>query len=81
MTGGPCCRCRPSTTNRGPEWRRYDEPSLYHRPGAETLGAALRGVRLALGDGPAPREFGVAVYVDFTTTAEEWATHRDEWAA
>ena len=59
----------------------YDEPSLYHRPGAETLGAALQGVRLALGDDLLSREFGVAVYVDFTTTADEWATYRDEWAA
>ena len=58
----------------------YDEPGLYHHPRAETLAAALRGVRLALRADPPAREFGVALYVDFTTTPDEWATYREHWS-
>jgi hypothetical protein len=57
----------------------YDEPSLYHHPRAETLVAAVRGVRLAIGTDAPARAFGIALYVDFTTTPDEWATYRDQW--
>lgn len=43
------------------------------------MAAALRGVRLGLGGHPPARAFGVAVYVDFTATPDDWARYR-EWA-
>jgi hypothetical protein len=44
------------------------------------MSAALRGVRLALGRHPPPRDFGVAVYVDFTATTGDWVSYRRDWA-
>jgi hypothetical protein len=58
----------------------YHEDGLRHHSGAETMPAAIRGVRLALGDEPPQREFGIAVYVDFTATPADWASYRDDWA-
>ncbi|WP_443072009.1 hypothetical protein [Streptomyces sp. WMMC1477] len=53
---------------------------LLHR--AETVDAAVRGVRLGLGRGDADRErFGVALYVDFAATEEDWAAYRRGWVA
>ncbi|HEY0637988.1 MAG TPA: hypothetical protein VGD67_10100, partial [Pseudonocardiaceae bacterium] len=57
----------------------YDEPDLTHRPSAETVAAAVRGVRLALGP-HRPDGFGIAVYVDFTATEDDWRSYRDHWA-
>jgi hypothetical protein len=57
----------------------YHEESFYHHAVAETIGPALRGVRLALGSGSPGRAVGVAIYVDFTLTAEDWATYRRDW--
>ncbi|MBP2320191.1 hypothetical protein JOF56_000576 [Kibdelosporangium banguiense] len=56
----------------------------YHSAGpghtdAETVPAALRGVRLALDGGKPERPFGVAVYIDFEATAQDWAAYRTEW--
>src|SRR5262249_6678217 len=39
----------------------YHEDNLRHHDGTETMAAALRGVRLALGTHPPHRDFGVAV--------------------
>lgn len=58
----------------------YHEDNLRHHNDAETISAALRGVRLALGTHPPPRQFGVAVYVDFTATAADWASYQRDWA-
>jgi hypothetical protein len=58
----------------------YHDDNLRHHAGAETMAAALRGVRLALGSRPPRRQFGVAVYVDFTATAADWASYRRDWA-
>jgi spore germination protein YaaH len=58
----------------------YAEASGYHDPDAEHITAALRGVRLALTDTPAVgREFGVAIYVDFTVTPEDWEAYEAFW--
>ncbi len=57
----------------------YHDDGLRHHNGAETVPAALRGVRLALGDHPPRREFGVALYVDFAATAADWASYRADW--
>jgi hypothetical protein len=58
----------------------YHDENLYHHRRAETVAAALRGLRLALGDRPLHREFGVAMYVDFAATAGDWADYRNGWA-
>ena len=54
-----------------------------HDPGhwdfAETMPAALTGVRLALGSHPPARPFGVALYVDFAATDADWAAYRADW--
>lgn len=57
-----------------------DEHPTHHRH-AETVAAALRGIRLGLGDRTPPRrDVGVAVYVDFTVTRADWATYHRDWA-
>lgn len=58
----------------------YQEEHLTHHRRAETVGAALRGVRLGLGGRPVARDVGVALYVDFTATPGDWATYRRDWA-
>ncbi len=58
----------------------YHEDNLRHHDGVETISAALRGVRLALGAHPPARDFGVAVYVDFTATPADWASYQRDWA-
>lgn len=58
----------------------YYDDNLRHHNHAETMPAALRGVRLALGMHPAPRNFGVAVYVDFTATTADWDSYRRDRA-
>ncbi|WP_223297509.1 glycoside hydrolase family 18 protein [Catenulispora acidiphila] len=54
-----------------------------HDPGhwvqAETMPAALDGVRLGLGAHPSSRPFGVALYVDFAATPADWAAYRTDW--
>jgi hypothetical protein len=57
----------------------HDEHPTHHRR-AETVAAAVRGVRLALGAHPAPRDFGVAMYVDFAATPADWVSYRRDWA-
>jgi hypothetical protein len=58
----------------------YHEDNLRHHNDAETMSAALRGVRLALGIHPPSRDFGVALYVDFTATAADWDSYQRDWA-
>lgn len=59
----------------------HDAHSLAHVSSAETVAAALRGVRLALKDGtPANRRFGVALYIDFAATSADWSAYRSDWA-
>jgi hypothetical protein len=61
----------------------YHDESMIHHRRAETVAAAVRGARLALGSRPAARiggrEFGVAIYVDFAATASDWASYRRDW--
>jgi hypothetical protein len=58
----------------------YHDDNLRHHNSAETTAAALRGVRLALGAHPPHREFGVAIYVDFTATPADWTAYHHDWA-
>lgn len=58
----------------------HDAHGLEHSSSAETVGAAIRGVRLALPAGsPGGRAFGVALYADFAATPADWAEYAGSW--
>ncbi|WP_437109766.1 hypothetical protein [Streptomyces scopuliridis] len=58
----------------------YYEDDLSHHGHAETVAAAVRGVRLGLGRTDRDRDrFGVAIYVDFAATEQDWTSYRDGW--
>ncbi|WP_234336029.1 hypothetical protein [Streptomyces sp. NRRL S-1022] len=60
----------------------YHENRFGHRARAETVPAAVRGVRLGLSRTDADRRaFGVALYVDFAATEADWRAYREGWAA
>ncbi|MGW4436650.1 hypothetical protein ACWELO_12930 [Streptomyces sp. NPDC004596] len=59
----------------------YHENRFGHWAHAETVPAAVRGVRLGLSRTDADRSrFGVALYVDFAATEDDWAAYREGWA-
>jgi hypothetical protein len=58
----------------------HDENSGHHA-GAETVRAALRGIRLGLSDDVERQRFGVALYVDFAATEADWQAYREAWGA
>ncbi|MGW0509652.1 hypothetical protein ACWD1W_10350 [Streptomyces olivaceoviridis] len=59
----------------------YHENRFGHRARAETVPAAVRGVRLGLSRTDAGRaRFGVALYVDFAATEADWRAYREDWA-
>ena len=57
----------------------FHDENVGHHAEAETVRAALRGVRLGLSDDRARQRFGVALYVDFAATAADWQAYRDAW--
>jgi hypothetical protein len=58
----------------------YHENRFGHWNHAETVAAAVRGVRLGLSRTDADRErFGVAAYIDFAATQEDWRSYREGW--
>jgi hypothetical protein len=58
----------------------FHENKVGHRAAAETVPAAVRGVRLGLSRTDAARaRFGVALYVDFAATEADWAAYREGW--
>ncbi|MYS56948.1 hypothetical protein GTW46_44060 [Streptomyces sp. SID6013] len=58
----------------------YHESNFDHWGHAETVAAAVRGVRLGLSRTDADRElFGVAPYIDFAATDANWKEYRDGW--
>lgn len=60
----------------------YQENNFDHWSFAETVSAAVRGARLALGrEAPDRQTFGLALYVDFTATPEDWAAYRQDWCS
>jgi len=60
----------------------YYADSWGHRGSAETVGAAVRGVRLGLTrNALGRRSFGVALYVDFAASERDWASYRRDWCA
>jgi hypothetical protein len=56
----------------------YHTDELGHTD-AETVAASVRGVRLALGSAPPNRPFGIAFYVDFSATADDWDDYLSGW--
>jgi hypothetical protein len=60
----------------------YHENRFGHWAHAETVPAAVRGVRLGLSRTDAGRaHFGVALYVDFAATEADWAAYEKGWVA
>ncbi|MGW3204511.1 hypothetical protein [Streptomyces sp. NPDC001135] len=58
----------------------YHENRFGHRARAETVPAAVRGVRLGLSRTDADRvRFGVALYVDFAATEADWRAYEEDW--
>ncbi|SOB84961.1 glycosyl hydrolase family 18 protein [Streptomyces sp. 1331.2] len=58
----------------------YWDDKWGHWGDAETVPAAVRGVRLGLGrEDPRRANFGVALYVDFASTPGNWADYRSGW--
>ncbi|MGW0881209.1 hypothetical protein [Streptomyces sp. NPDC002671] len=58
----------------------YHENRFGHWAHAETVPAAVRGVRLGLSRTDADRaRFGVALYVDFAATEADWQAYREDW--
>ncbi|MGW2875495.1 hypothetical protein ACWDBP_04185 [Streptomyces sp. NPDC001233] len=58
----------------------YHENRFGHWAHAETVPAAVRGVRLGLSRTDADRvRFGVALYVDFAATEADWRAYRENW--
>ncbi|WP_433597585.1 hypothetical protein ACQPXH_17450 [Nocardia sp. CA-135953] len=53
---------------------------LGHRGRAETVAGAIRGIRLGLDrTTPGRKAFGVALYIDFAATPQDWADFRRDW--
>ena len=58
----------------------YRENRFGHWAHAETVPAAVRGVRLGLSrTDPDRATFGVALYVDFAATEADWTSYRKDW--
>ncbi|QUC56439.1 hypothetical protein IOD14_06345 [Streptomyces sp. A2-16] len=58
----------------------YRENNFDHWAFAETVPAAVRGVRLGLSRTDADRvNFGVALYVDFAATEADWTAYERDW--
>ncbi|MEC3914000.1 hypothetical protein [Nocardia sp. CDC160] len=54
---------------------------LGHHAAAETVAAGIRGVRVGLArTDRGRRSFGVALYVDFAATEQDWADYRRGWS-
>lgn len=59
----------------------YHEDTMTHDPGAETMAATARGVRLAVTEHAAARgrTYGLAIYVDFAARPGDWAAYHRHW--
>ncbi len=58
----------------------FHENRFGHWNHAETVPAAVRGVRLGLSRTDADRaRFGVALYIDFAATEADWAAYTEDW--
>ncbi|MER7404506.1 hypothetical protein ABT373_18905 [Streptomyces sp. NPDC000070] len=58
----------------------FHENRFGHWSHAETVPAAVRGVRLGLSRTDADRaRFGVALYIDFAATEADWRAYKEDW--
>jgi hypothetical protein len=58
----------------------YWESNFDHWGHAETVPAAVRGVRLGLSRTDADRtRFGVALYIDFAASEADWRAYKEDW--
>ncbi|WP_425329514.1 hypothetical protein [Streptomyces inhibens] len=58
----------------------YHTDDIGHHASAETVRAAVRGIRLGLTrEDLGRRRFGMALYVDFAATEEDWAAYGSGW--
>ncbi|WP_249375528.1 glycosyl hydrolase family 18 protein [Streptomyces sp. I05A-00742] len=58
----------------------FHTDDMGHHGSAETAAAALRGARLGLTREDRHRErFGLALYVDFAATEDDWRAYREGW--
>ncbi|WP_435808919.1 hypothetical protein [Streptomyces massasporeus] len=58
----------------------FHENRFGHWNHAETVPAAVRGVRLGLSRTDADRaRFGVALYIDFAATEADWRAYKEDW--
>ncbi|MFB6843327.1 hypothetical protein ACFCXS_00410 [Streptomyces sp. NPDC056373] len=58
----------------------FHENRFGHWNHAETVPAAVRGVRLGLSRTDADRaNFGVALYIDFAATGADWRAYKEDW--
>jgi hypothetical protein len=58
----------------------YHYTNLAHRASAETVAAAVRGVRVALtAAGARHRGVGVALFADYSSTAQDWRSYVSGW--
>ncbi|RAG84771.1 hypothetical protein DN069_15140 [Streptacidiphilus pinicola] len=60
----------------------YREDNLGHHASAETVPAALHGIRSGLAAFPLHgRAFGVALYADFSASEADWTAYREGWGS
>jgi hypothetical protein len=59
----------------------YRTNDIWPISGAESVASGIRGVRLAISPDPPDRPIGVALYVDFTMTPQDWASYRTNWVS
>ena len=57
----------------------YEDGTRSHNPRAENIRLALKGLREGLANAGPLGPVGVAVFAEYTTDAEEWATYRRMW--
>jgi hypothetical protein len=58
----------------------YHYSNLGHEASAETVAAAVRGVRVALtAAGSRYRVFGVALFADYSSTPQDWESYTSGW--
>jgi hypothetical protein len=69
----------------------YHDSNLAHHPGAETVAAAIHGIRVALtaagrdggrgggSSGARGGYFGVALFADYSATNQDWVSYLNDW--
>jgi hypothetical protein len=57
----------------------YHYADFAHHPGAETVAAAVRGIRVGLTAAGRGRNFGVALFAAYSSTPADWRAYRAGW--